>query len=455
MPKIEMNKPLSREDAEATVRAVEAAVAAGALWPAPKGAPRRSAAVEAAAALGISPNAACLRLRRAHELYGLAPNGVVAPGRKPPAAKPKPESPPPMPREEREILRLRDDLADMRRRLEAAHRENMESAALAEIIGGLIAEPASPPEWLMPPVEGSTSSPHVPVAPFSDWHGSETVEADAIRGLNAYSVAVMERRVQRLTKKIIRLCRDYGPGNYPGLVVPLLGDFVSGGLHPELLKTDEMRILPSILKLRDILLGALLALADEFGLVFVPCVSGNHGRLTKKPEFKGYQHENADWMIYQLLARALRDRGERRIIISIPPSNEAEYRIFGLRVLQVHGDMLGVKGGDGIIGAIGPIMRGKMKVGARMRSFGADFDLLMMGHWHQELFLPGVLVANSLKGYDEYAMKALSAPFSLPSQPLFFVHPKIGITSYSTILLEDPPEKGAGGWVSFPAEHVA
>jgi hypothetical protein len=90
-----------------------------------------------------------------------------------------------------------------------------------------------------------------------------------------------------------------------------------------------------------------------------------------------------------------------------------------------------------------------------MRSFGADFDLLMMGHWHQELFLPGVLVANSLKGYDEYAMKALSAPFSLPSQPLFFVHPKIGITSYSTILLEDPPEKGAGGWVSFPAEHVA
>jgi len=66
-----------------------------------------------------------------------------------------------------------------------------------------------------------------------------------------------------------------------------------------------------------------------------------------------------------------------------------------------------------------------------------------------------VLVANSLKGYDEYAMKALSAPFSLPSQPLFFVHPKIGITSYSTILLEDPPEKGAAGWVSFPAEHVA
>ncbi len=449
--------PLSREDAEKTVRAVETAIADGAPWPPVHCNNRaRSAINETAAALGLNRVSVRGRLLKAHAEFGLAPLGIPLPPRAAkPTARAEPEKPAPMPREEREIIRLRDELRDMRNRLEAAHRENMESGALAEIIGGLIAEPASPPEWLNPPPRTGEASPHVPVAPFADWHGGETVDGEAVRGVNTYSVAVMERRVQRLVKKIITLCRDYGPGNYPGIVVPLLGDFVSGGLHPELLKTDELRILPSILKVRDLLLGALLSLADEFGFVFVPCTSGNHGRLTKKPEFKGYQHENADWMIYQLLARALRDRGEKRIIISIPPSNEAEFCIFGLRFLQVHGDMLGVQGGDGIIGAIGPIMRGKMKVGARMRSFGADFDLLLMGHWHQELFLPGVLVSNSLKGYDEYVMKKLSAPFSLPSQPLFFVHPKIGITSYSTIKLEDPPEKASAGWVSFPAESVA
>jgi YNFM family putative membrane transporter len=34
------------------------------------------------------------------------------------------------------------------------------------------------------------------------------------------------------------------------------------------------------------------------------------------------------------------------------------YRVYGLRFLLNHGDMLGVKGGDGIIGAIGPMQLG-------------------------------------------------------------------------------------------------
>ena len=37
----------------------------------------------------------------------------------------------------------------------------------------------------------------------------------------------------------------------------------------------------------------------------------------------------------------------------IRPSNDVHYRVYGLRLLLDHGDMLGVKGGDGIIGAIG------------------------------------------------------------------------------------------------------
>ena len=448
-----INPPLSRDVAEASVRAVEAAIAKGSPWPPGRGKEhygKPSAISVAGAALGIARSTLTLRLTRAHELYDLAPNGVpLAYGEG--KAKAKPSAAPRLPAHDREIIRLREDNKDLKRRLEAAHAENMGGAALAEIIAGLKAKPVNPPEWLQaPPLREGLPSPHVPVVAFSDWHSGEVVEAAAVRGLNAYSVEVLRARVKRLVEKTIMLCRDYGPGNYPGIVVALQGDFVSGGLHPELSKTDELRILPSILEVRDLLLGALLALADEFGSVFVPCCGGNHGRLTKKPEFKKYNEENADWMIYHLLARALEDRGEKRITLSIPETNEAEYRIYSTRVLQVHGDMLGVKGGDGIIGAIGPIMRGKMKVGARYRSFGADFDLLMMGHWHQELFLPGVVVANSLKGYDEYAKSALSAPFSLPSQPLFFVHPNIGITSYSTILLEDPPARDNSGWVSIP-----
>ncbi|OYX81959.1 MAG: hypothetical protein B7Y84_20190, partial [Azorhizobium sp. 32-67-21] len=105
------------------------------------------------------------------------------------------------------------------------------------------------------------------------------------------------------------------------------------------------------------------------------------------------------------------------------------YRIFSQRYLALHGDMLGVKGGDGIIGAIGPIMRGEVKTRGQAASSGRDYDVLLMGHWHQELWLPRAIVANSLKGFDEFAKNALRAPPSEPSQPLWFVHPRRGITS--------------------------
>lgn len=451
--------PLSRDMAAHAVAIVEAAIAAGAAWPPVPGSVTMSAIGLAAKAAGLSRVTLRGRLMRAHELYGLAPKGVPLPPVQPKAARRKaePEAPAPkLPEHERQIIRQRDEIADLRKRLEAAHRENMEGAALAEILAGLVAEPVTAPEWLAPPKPaGKASSPHVPVAPWSDWHVGEVVDPDAVRGVNSYSTEVFRRRVKRLLDRTTMLCRHYGPGNYPSIVIPLVGDLVSGGLHPELAKTDDQTLLQSILLVRDVLVEALVQMADEFGAVYAPAVAGNHGRTTPKPEFKGYNYKNADWLIYQLVARALADRGEKRVTIDIPPSNEAYFRIFGLRVLQVHGDMLGVKGGDGIIGSIGPIMRGKVKVGARMRSFGEDFDLLLMGHWHQELFLPGVIVSNSLKGYDEYVMKGLSAPFSLPSQPLFFVHPKIGITSYSTILLEDPPAREGAGWVSLPEARVA
>jgi hypothetical protein len=34
---------------------------------------------------------------------------------------------------------------------------------------------------------------------------------------------------------------------------------------------------------------------------------------------------------------------------------------------------------------------------------GLEYDINIMGHWHQELLLPRAIVCNTLKGFDEYA----------------------------------------------------
>jgi hypothetical protein len=97
--------------------------------------------------------------------------------------------------------------------------------------------------------------------------------------------------------------------------------------------------------------------------------------------------------------------------------------------------MLGVRGGDGIIGSIGPIMRGEIKTRG---AAPADYDILLIGHWHQPLWLPRVFVSNTLKGYDEFAKNALKAPPTTPSQHMFYVHPTYGITSRYEVYADQP-----------------
>lgn len=348
---------------------------------------------------------------------------------------------------ERRITSLRDENRELRAKLVAAHRDSIEEDAIKEILGVMASAPEQPPEWLRRvPAKSATPTPEVPVTIWSDWHMGEVVDRDEVGGVNEFNIEIGERRVRRLLDSIVDLCANHGPGSYPGIVVNLLGDFVSGGLHPELLKTDEEEVIPATLRCRDLLIAGLTRMADTFGQVYVPCAAGNHGRATIRPEFKRYFAKNFDWLIYQLLVRHFED--DPRVHIDVRAANEVHYKVFGQRYLAMHGDMLGVKGGDGIIGVIGPIMRGEVKTRGQATSIGHDYDMLLMGHWHQPLWLPRAIVANTLKGFDEYAKNALRASPSDPSQPLWFVHPSRGITSRWDVKVEQP-QKSASPWVAW------
>lgn len=445
-----MNKPLAREAAEAAVKAVEAAVANGAVWPLLRGGQGRSAVHEAALALGVVPTSLKNRLLRAHELYGIAPCGVVPVSEGAPSGSKRrtKKAPEPTPAHLRRITALKDELSRLRRQLRQEQREDLDTEAVKILLGRIARERIEPPRWLGEARERrGKGTPEVPVTVWSDWHIPEVVSRSETGGKNAYDPQIAEARVRRLVAATISLAKEHGPGDYPGIVVNLLGDFVSGGLHPELAKTDAEEIIPSVLRVVELLVWALRQMIDAFGQVYVPCASGNHGRATQKPEFKRYIYKNFDWLIYQLLAREF--AADERIHFDIPDTNEVHYRVYGQRYLAMHGDMLGVKGGDGIIGSLGPIARGETKVGKQASALGLDYDVLVIGHWHQMLWLPRVIVAGTLKGWDEYARSALRAPPAPPCQPLWFVHPRRGITSRWEIGVDEPASPSGDDWVSF------
>lgn len=438
----------------AAAEAVAAAIRRGFPPPGVRTGPDTIGAVrQAAADLGVALNTLRHRYRRAVALDLDGPVREASAQWKPSPAEGTAEDPADRVTQALRERGLRDEIARLKADLTAALRDGNEQDAILALVGRLGNHEPEPPAWLTTAAakKRHAASPEVPVAMWSDWHCGETVHPDDVNGANAYDMDVARRRIERLIVSTIDICRHHGPGNYPGIVVPLMGDFISGGLHPELLRTDEEGRIPSALTVIDILCGALTRMADEFGRVFCPAVPGNHGRNTMRPEYKGYVHTNFDWLIYQLVARWFEARGDDRVRFLIPMSGDALFRVFATRFLATHGDMLGVRGGDGIIGALGPITRGEIKMRGQSQSLGRSYDYLLIGHWHQMFWGPRVIVSNALKGFDEYAGKALRAVPSIPSQPLFFVHPRRGITSRWEVTLEDHPQGDATEWISVAA----
>lgn len=335
--------------------------------------------------------------------------------------------------EQLETYRLRETVKTLRAQLQAAEKQSLSDAVVREAIMGLAQQQPSPPDWVVE-ARADTGTSGIPCTLWSDWHWAEVVRPEEVAGVNEFNIEIAHERVHRLVDRIIDLCfRHMVNPVYPGIVVCLGGDIINGQIHDELIDTAAMPVAPSLIDVQGVLIWALTQMADHFGRVFVPCVVGNHGRMTMKPRSKGRVHSSFEWLLYCQLERHFRD--DPRIRFSIPGEADAHFMIAGHRYMLTHGDSLGVKGGDGIIGVLGPIARGAIKTRVSEAQIGRDFDTVLMGHWHQLLWLPGAIVNGALKGYDEYARLFLRARYQPPSQALWFTHPKHGITYQVPIYL--------------------
>lgn len=303
---------------------------------------------------------------------------------------------------------------------------------------------AEPIDWLLAPAR-KHSSPGVPTLFLSDLHWGETVHPGQINGVNSYSVKIAKQRMQTLIDSALSLLQIVSPTmDYPGIVVPLGGDMVSGNIHDELTATNETNIMPTVVDLYGVLRGVITALADKFGRVFLPCVTGNHGRDTRKVWAKDRHATSFDWLLYIFLAKHF--ESDARVTFHIPDGPDAQYRIYGQRYLLTHGDQF--RGGDGLIGALGPIIRGDHRKRSRNSQIDMGYDTMLLGHWHQYMHLTRLIVNGSLKGYDEYAYSS-NFPFEQPQQALWLTHPKHGITYRMPVNVAKAEAAKPTEWVSW------
>ncbi len=351
--------------------------------------------------------------------------------------------------EEKTYARVRQ----LERELKEFRKEKDTAEAIREKIYGLAAQTPKPPKWISGKL-ATVGHPGAPMTMWSDWHWGEVVNEVEVGGVNKFNRTVAKQRLQLLVDNTLDLTFNHMvKPDYPGIVICLAGDLFTGTIHDEHRETNEGFVFQILSELQDQMASAITKMADKFGRVFLPCVVGNHGRTTLRPRAKGRVFENYEWNLYCQLEKHFKDRGDRRVQFMIPGETDAFFPVLGHRFLLTHGDSLGVKGGDGIIGALGPITRGAIKVGRSEAQIGRDFDTLLMGHWHT--YVPrgdasAALVNGSLKGYDEYARLMLRVPYARPSQALWFIHPKHGFTAQWPIYLDTHKRKRAAKeWVSW------
>jgi hypothetical protein len=274
----------------------------------------------------------------------------------------------------------------------------------------------------------------------SDQHFGEIVRPEEVQGSNAYSIEIAQRRWRRHVEKFISLSKDQlGYLTYDGAHVWWNGDAFSGDIHEELAKSNELSTLATFEAMIDPIVEGLRTIQDEFGRLAVSVRRGNHTRTSKKTPAKGRVRESFDWLFMRVIERELRGTG---IIFDIPESDDGIVQQYDHRFLATHGDQF--RGGSGISGIMTPLALGNYKKMRRNVSISPElgYDTMILGHFHQYLIIPGIIVNGSLKGYDEYAYVS-NFGYEEAQQAFWVTTPEYGPSFHTAIRVQD---RLAEGW---------
>lgn len=253
---------------------------------------------------------------------------------------------------------------------------------------------------------------------IGDVHYGETVQARNTGGLFEYNTDIAEKRLDFTIDEAIEIGKDH---KLAGLTVILGGDLVSGAIHDDLNRHNEMMVAEQTVSFAEIMYQGLEKLLSPFMKVDVVSVSGNHGRTMYKEKgyFKNKQQENYDWMVAKMLeAHGKKQKG---LDFNTPDTVWAIIEVAGRRFLTTHGDTNKQQNSMGIsFYAVEKEMR-------RLKTMIVDGTMplhhdVISHHRHQQFAVPigDTMFYNNgaLKGPDEYGMMGLRPPEQAQQQML-------------------------------------
>ena len=261
---------------------------------------------------------------------------------------------------------------------------------------------------------------------LSDWHIGEVVKADEVEGFNEFNSGIAEARLSRITDSFLNwIATNRSSYKIDDCTLLMEGDFVSGDIHDELLRTNEFPLPVQAARAGLLMAQIVRRIAPEFKTVRIACVGGdNHGRMTRKPQAKGRAENNMSFLVYELARTACAKLAN--VEWTVARGSSLLVTIGGHRFLTEHGDSIRGWAGTPYYG----MARKLGKEAKRRMDNGRGFDVLSIGHFHCPAVVEGnILVNGSLSGTSEF--DHLCGRHADPAQVGFMVSPKHGIFNWT------------------------
>ncbi len=260
----------------------------------------------------------------------------------------------------------------------------------------------------------------------SDWHIEERVRSESVNGKNFHNLEVARQRATEFFQNTISLVKkEQQAVNISTLVLALLGDFISGNIHEELLENCEMPPILATMEAQNLLEAGIKAILAQTELnLIIPCHVGNHSRITHKIHLSNEQGNNLEHMMYHNLANLFRN--EKRAKFIIAEGYHSYLEIYNKTLRLHHGHA--IKFGGGVGGLTIPAQK---SISQWNKIRWADFDCF--GHLHTQMDGKNFLSNGCNIGYNAFAV-AIKADFDTPRQTFFLIDKKRGKTVVAPIV---------------------
>ncbi len=266
----------------------------------------------------------------------------------------------------------------------------------------------------------------------SDWHIEERVDPRTIVGYaNEYNPDIAKARSQKFFQSYVFMLNAWREiGHCDTAVLALLGDFISGFIHEELMESNYMSPSEAILFAQELLgsgIEYILKNGDLKTLV-IPTCYGNHGRTTVKSRIQTGAENSFEYLLYKTMAREWRN--EKRLDWRIADGYMVYTDLYDTRVAWHHGDA--VKFGGGVGGIMIPLRKKIMSWNSGLKR---PIDIACNGHFHTSIEGPDLISNGSLIGYNAYAMNC-GCSYEPPQQTCFWIDSNRGRTMTGRLYVE-------------------